>query len=401
MRLSLRIAGAVLGALALAPGLASAQGTLTVYCTVQEEWCRPMMAGFERATGIRVSMTRRSSGEQLTQIRAEASNPRGDVWWGGTGDPHLQAAEEGLTQEYRSPMLSQLHPWAVRQAEQSGFRTVGIYAGALGYSYNVTELNRRRIAAPRCWSDLLRPEFRGEVQVADPNTSGTAYTMLATLVQLMGEEPGFEFLRSLHRNINQYTRSGAAPARAAATGESLVGITFLHDAVTQRVNGAPVQIVAPCEGTGYEIGSMSIIRGARNLENARRFYDWALSAEAQAIGAEAKAYQLPSNRDAPIPPEAPRFATDGDFNPRFAAMIGAVAAAMQAYGDAIADGRLSDEEVAQLRPLVEQLRARADRALSQEQGVKLIDYDFARWGAAAERTRLLQRWEREVRAARR
>ncbi|WP_372616944.1 ABC transporter substrate-binding protein [Falsiroseomonas sp.] len=336
-----RLFGALFaGALtATLPGAASAQGNLTVYCSVQEEWCRPMMAAFERATGIRVAMTRKSSGETLTQIRAESANPRGDVWWGGTGDPHMQAGQENLTVEYRSPNLAQLHPWAVRQAEQTGFRTVGIYAGALGYSYNTTELARRRIAAPRCWADLAKPEFRGEVQVADPNTSGTAYTMLATLVQVMGEEPAFEYLRALHRNINQYTRSGAAPARAAATGESLVGITFLHDAVTQRVNGAPVELVGPCEGTGYEIGSMSIIRGARNMEQARRFFDWALTAEAQALGAEAKAYQLPSNRNAPIPPQAPRF-----------------------------------------------------------ENVPLIDYDFARWGRAEERNRIIQRWEREVRA---
>ncbi|WP_137181160.1 ABC transporter substrate-binding protein [Roseomonas sp. AR75] len=341
MKAPRRLFGAMLaGALAaLLPGAASAQGQLTVYCSVQEEWCRPMMAAFERATGIRVSMTRRSSGETMTQIRAEAQNPRGDVWWGGTGDPHMQAAQENLTVEYRSPMLSQLHDWAVRQAEQTGFRTVGIYAGALGYSYNVPELNRRRIAAPRCWADLIKPEFRGEVQMADPNTSGTAYTMLATLVQIMGEDPAFTYLRALHRNINQYTRSGAAPARAAATGETLVGITFLHDAVTQKVNGAPVELVAPCEGTGYEIGSMSIIRGARNMEQARRFYDWALTAEAQALAEQAKAYQLPSNRNAPIPPQAPRF-----------------------------------------------------------ENIRLIDYDFARWGNAETRTALLTRWEREVRA---
>ncbi len=324
---------------AVAPGTVRAQGSLTVYCSVQEEWCRPMMAAFERATGVSVAMTRKSSGETLTQIRAEASNPRGDVWWGGTGDPHLQAAQENLTEEYHSPRLAELQPWAVRQAEQARHRTVGIYAGALGYSYNTRELERRRIAAPRCWSDLIKPEFRDEIQVADPNTSGTSYTMLATIVQLMGEEPAFTYLRALHRNVNQYTRSGAAPARAVATGETLVGITFLHDAVTQKVNGAPVAIVAPCEGTGYEIGSMSIIRGARNMENARRFYDWALSPEAQAIGAQAHSYQLPSNRAAPIPPEAPRF-----------------------------------------------------------EDVRLIDYDFARWGNAEVRTRLLQRWDREVRA---
>jgi iron(III) transport system substrate-binding protein len=336
-----RLIGAIFaGLLATAtPDVARAQGNLTVYCSVQEEWCRPMMAAFERATGIRVAMTRRSSGETMTQIRAESSNPRGDIWWGGTGDPHMQAAQENLTVEYRSPLLDQLHDWAVRQAQQTNFRTVGIYAGALGYSYNTNELARRRVAAPRCWSDLTSNAFRGEVQVADPNTSGTAYTMLATLVQVMGEDPAFQYLRALHRNVNQYTRSGAAPARAVATGETLVGITFLHDAVTQKISGAPVEIVAPCEGTGYEIGSMSIIRGARNLDNARRFYDWALTPEAQAIATQAQSYQLPSNRNAPIPPQAPRF-----------------------------------------------------------ENIRMIDYDFARWGSAEERTRLITRWEREVRA---
>ena len=106
--------------------------------------------------------------------------------------------------------------------------------------------------------------------------------MLATFVQLMGEDKAFDFLKALHKNVNQYTKSGAAPARAAATGESLVGITFQHDAVVQAVSGAPVKIVSPCEGTGYEIGSMSIIKGAKNMENAKKWYDWALSAEAQA-----------------------------------------------------------------------------------------------------------------------
>jgi len=331
-------------ALAFAPLMlfaapATAQGELVVYCTVQEEWCRPMVAAFERTTGIKVAMTRKSSGEFYAQIKAEAANPRGDVWWGGTGDPHLQAAEEGLTEEYRSPMLSQLQDWAVRQAKQSKFRTVGIYAGALGYSFNTEQLRKKGLAEPRCWSDLLQPGFKEEVQVADPNSSGTSYTMLATMVQLMGEPKAFDYLKALHRNINQYTKSGAAPARAAATGESTVGITFLHDAVTQAVGGAPIKVVAPCEGTGYEIGSMSLIKGGKNPVNARRWFDWALTIEAQAIGASAKAYQVPSNKAAPVPPQAPK---------------------------------LSD--------------------------IKLIDYDFAKYGSSAERTRLLAKWDAEVKS---
>ncbi len=319
---------------------AAAQGEVTVYCSVQEEWCRPMMQAFERSTGIKVAMTRKSSGETYAQIKAESANPRGDVWWGGTGDPHLQAAEENLSEPYKSPMLDKLLPWARKQAEQSGFKTVGIYAGALGYSYNTQQLTRRNLAVPKCWADLAKPEYRDEVQVADPNSSGTAYTKVATLVQLMGEDKAFAFMREMHRNVNQYTRSGAAPARAAATGESLIGITFLHDAVTMAVTGAPVAIVAPCEGTGYEIGSMSIIKGGRNLANAKRFYDWALTPEAQAIAVEAKSYQVPSNTESVVPPQSPKLAD-----------------------------------------------------------IKLIDYDFAKYGSSAERTRLLARWDAEIRNA--
>ena len=330
---------AIVPALALATPLSAlAQGEVVVYCTVQEEWCRPMVAAFEKATGIKVLMTRKSSGEFYAQIKAEAANPRGDIWWGGTGDPHLQAAEEGLTEPYKSPRMAELQDWAVRQWEASKGRTVGVYAGALGYSYNTPQLAKKGIPEPKCWADLTKPAFKDEVQVANPNSSGTSYTMLATFVQLWGEEKAFDFLKALHRNINQYTKSGAAPARAAATGESLVGITFQHDAVVQKVNGAPVTIVSPCEGTGYEIGSMSIIKGAKNMENAKKWYDWALSPEAQNVGPSAKvSYQVPSNKNASAPPGSPN--------------------------------------------------------LSE---IKLINYDFAKYGSSAERTRLLKRWDTEV-----
>jgi iron(III) transport system substrate-binding protein len=325
-------------ALALvAPGYAMAQGNLVLYCTPQEEWCRAMVTAFERKTGIKVAMTRKSSGENYAQVKAEASNPRGDIWWGGTGDPHLQAAEEGLLEEYRSPLLKDLYPWAVRQAEQAKYRTVGVYAGLLGFGFNTELLARKKLPEPKCWSDLLSDKLRDEVQVADPNSSGTAYTLLATIVQLHGEDKGFDFLKRLHRNINQYTKSGAAPAKAASSGETLIGITFMHDLVTFAVGGAPIKVVAPCEGTGYEVGSMSIIKGGKNPQQARIWYDWALTPEAQAIGAEAKSFQVPSNKNAKVPPQAPR--------------------------------------------------------LDQ---TKVIDYDFAKYGSSAERGRLLKKWDDEV-----
>ncbi|MGE0237578.1 MAG: extracellular solute-binding protein, partial [Parvibaculaceae bacterium] len=141
---------AVFTAVALS-GAARADGNLTVYCSVQEEWCQLMVNEFQKATGITVAMTRKSSGETYAQVKAEAANPKGDIWWGGTGDPHLQAAEEGLTEAYDSPMLTKLHDWAVKQHETAQKRTVGIYLGALGFGYNTDLLEEKKLTAPKCW----------------------------------------------------------------------------------------------------------------------------------------------------------------------------------------------------------------------------------------------------------
>jgi iron(III) transport system substrate-binding protein len=322
------------------PSAARAQGSLTVYCSVLGEWCEIMRAEFERATGIKALITVKSTGETFAQIRAEAGNPRADIWWGGTSDPHLEAAELGLTEEYRSPSLAKLHPWALKQAIQSNHRTVGIYAGTLGLVWNTEQLAKKKLAAPRCWADMLRPEYRDEVQMAHPATSGTSYIILATLVQLQGEEPAFDYFRKLHRNINQYPRSGAAPMRNTASGETTLSLTWMFAAVAETNAGFPVTAVAPCEGSGYEIGSMSIIKGGKNPDNARKWYEFALTPQAQATGVRAKSFQIPSNVDAPLPPGTPRL-----------------------------------------------------------EDVKLIDYDFARFGSSTERKRLLDRWEKEVASA--
>lgn len=322
------------------PSPALAAGSLNLICSADVVICELMKDRFEKDTDIQVNMVRLSSGETYAKIRAEARNPKTDIWWAGTGDPHLQAASEGLTQEYKSPLLDQLHDWARKQSESAGFRTVGVYAGALGWGYNTDIFAKKGLKEPKCWADLLDATYKGEIQIANPNSSGTAYTALASLVQIMGEDQALDYLKKLNANISQYTKSGSAPVKAAARGETAIGIVFLHDAVSQKVEGFPIKIVAPCEGTGYEIGSMSIIKGARNLDNARKWYDWALSPEAQSHMREAKSFQLPSNKNAAVPPEAPKFET-----------------------------------------------------------IKLIDYDFGKYGDPTVRKQLLERWDREIGAS--
>ena len=323
--------------LAVLSAAAGAADQINVICSVQAEWCNMVSTVYARTTGTRVNMSLKGSGEALAQLIAERENPKTDVWFGGTGDPHLQAAEQGLTVEYRSPSLAQLHEWAQQQARQSGYKTVGIYSGPLGFGYNPELLAKKKLAVPKTWGDLIKPEYQGEIQVANPASSGTAYTMIATLVQLMGEDRAFDYLKALHRNVSQYARSGTGPIKAVARGETAVSISFVHDGPGEKMQGYPVETITPADGTGAEIGSMSIVRGARNLEAAKKFYDWALTPAAQEMAAAAKSFQLPSNMAARVDPRVPDF-----------------------------------------------------------KKIKLIPYDYAKYGASAERRRLIARWEKDV-----
>jgi iron(III) transport system substrate-binding protein len=324
---------------AFVPAMAVAQeaGQVNILCSVQAEWCNMIQTVFTKTTGIKVNMSLKGSGEALAQLIAEKANPKTDLWFGGTGDPHLQAAEMGLSLEYKSAALPQLHAWAQQQAAQSGHRTVGIYSGPLGFGYNSELIAKKKLPIPKTWNDLLNPAFKGEIQVANPASSGTAYTMIATLVQLMGEEKAFDYMKGLHKNIATYTRSGTGPIKAAARGETTVSISFVHDGPGEKMQGFPVETITPSDGTGAEIGSMSIIKGARNEAQAKKFYEWALTPGAQQFGAAAKQFQLPSNKATPIDPRVPDF-----------------------------------------------------------KKIKFINYDYAKYGASAERKRLITRWEKEV-----
>jgi iron(III) transport system substrate-binding protein len=319
------------------PARAQDAGQLNVICSVQAEWCNMIQTVYARTTGVKVNMSLKGSGEALAQLIAERANPKTDVWFGGTGDPHLQAAEQGLSLEYKSPSLPQLHTWAQQQAQQSGYKTVGIYSGPLGFGYNTELVAKKKMPVPQSWADLLKPVYKGEIQVANPASSGTAYTMVATLVQLMGEEKAFDYMKQLHKNIATYTRSGTGPIKAVARGETTVSISFVHDGPGEAMQGFPVATVTPTEGTGAEIGSMTIIKGARNLENAKKFYEWALTGPAQEMAAATKQFQLPSSKAAKVDPRVPDF-----------------------------------------------------------KKIKFINYDYAKYGASAERRRLISRWEKDV-----
>lgn len=277
-----------------ADGEAEASTELNLLCTPQIEWCEGMKAEFEKVyPDITVNFVRMSSGESLTRLRNEKDNPQFDIWWGGPVDSFIAAAQEGLLEAYESPnaanitnpdlMLDPDNYWA------------GIYVGSLGFATNQNWLDENPgVEAPTSWADLLKPEFAGQVMVAHPSSSGTSYTSLCTILQLEGEEAGWDYLTDYAGQVLQFTKSGSAPARFVGQGEAAVGIVFSHDIVAQIENGLPLVLSFPEEGTGYEIGGMGIIAGAAHPDAAQKWYDWALDPATQELGPKYAAYQAPT-----------------------------------------------------------------------------------------------------------
>ncbi|MBK8020976.1 MAG: ABC transporter substrate-binding protein [Chloroflexi bacterium] len=296
------------------------EDTLTVLCTPQEDWCVAMTQAFQEETGIATSYVRLSSGESLARIRATADNPDFSVWWGGPADAFIAGNEEGLLEAYESPNAELIDP-AYLGADNSW---AGVYVGALGFCSNVELLEELGLEAPNSWEDLLDPALGGNVAMAHPATSGTAFTAFWTMVTLKADEleaaaagtgyddsgaptqeaidSAFEYFTALHQNILQYTRSGSAPGRMAGTGEVAVAIIFSHDCVKLQVEGFEGIVVNtfPEEGTGYEIGGMAIIKNAPEPESARMWFDWALTADAQAIAQTVNSLQLSTNPETPV-----------------------------------------------------------------------------------------------------
>lgn len=321
-------------------GAASAQdapsGELRVLCTPEEPFCVAMVDAFQAETGIPTSYVRMSSGEALARLRAESAAPEFDVWWGGPADGQVAAGAEGLIEPYISPNAAVI---ADGQKAADGTWT-GVYVGALGLCVNTAVLEELGAEVPDAWDDLLDPALQGNVAVAHPASSGTAYTTFYTqVIRLGGEDEGLAYMAALHPNILQYTTSGSAPGQMAGRGEIAVAIIFSHDCVKNINEGFTDLVVSfPTDGTGYEVAGVSLVANAQYPDNAKAWIDWSLTAAAQEIGPTVGAFQLPTNPDAAV----------------------------------------SEQSV----------------DLSQ---VALVDYDFQAAGEA--RTRLTQRFEDEVAAA--
>jgi iron(III) transport system substrate-binding protein len=266
----------VLFALFLAAGMVMAQNTVSAYTTLEEPLAKALFEQFQKETNITVNFVRLSGGEAVARMEAEAANPQAAIWVGGVGLDHITAKSKNLTTPYQSRFAANTR--AEFRDPQNFW--IGLYVGPLTFVTNLDRAKALGLTPPKSWADLLKPEYKGQIRMANPNISGTAYNVITTIRTLNNgnEAAAFEYLKKLDANVDQYARSGSAPGKSVATGESPIALGYAHDQVKLKAEGANVEINAPSEGTGYELASMSLIRGNRaDQVNARRLYDWILS----------------------------------------------------------------------------------------------------------------------------
>ncbi|HOO33308.1 MAG TPA: ABC transporter substrate-binding protein [Thermotogota bacterium] len=265
------------------------------YTTFEEPLAKELFDKFEEETGIKVEWVRLSTGEATARLEAERENPQASIWAGGVGLGHIEAKQKGLTTPYKSPMLKNT-PAEYIDPE---FYWAGLYIGPIAFATNIERAEELGLEAPQGWFDIIDSKYAKLVRVANPNTSGTAYNVITTLLDIFqgDEELTFMFLKHLDNSIEQYTKSGSAGGKSCAIGEIPFAIGYAHDLVRLQANGAPIEITVPEEGTGFEIASMSLIKDGPEPVNAKKLYNWLLQEDAQKIFASW--YVVPVSDTAP------------------------------------------------------------------------------------------------------
>lgn len=263
---------------------------LTIYSAVFDDETQAICERFQEETGIQTDCVVLGGGEILARIQAEKDNSTASVWFGGPADPFITAKEEGLLLQYESPNAASIED---KYKDADNYWT-GIYIGYVGFVSNNERLEELGIEAPQSWQDLLQPELEGEIMLASPAASSTGYVILASVLQLVGIDDGFEYMQNLDANVLQYTERGSGCIASVISGEVAVGICFCHDAIMNQMEGYEdlLEVTVPSEGTGYETGAMAILADGPDQEAAKIFYDWALTADCQNMFKDYGAYQF-------------------------------------------------------------------------------------------------------------
>lgn len=281
-----RFFGAVLGfgvALALAgPADAQTRTKLTLYTAVENDQLVPFKQAIEAAVPeVEVVWVRDSTGVITARFLAEKDNPRADMVFGQAVTALILFEKMGLLEPYKPAGVDALKP--VFRDSDGPYSWTGMDAYLGVVCFNTVEAAKVNVAIPKSWKDMLNPALKGKLVMPHPASSGTGYLMVGAWLQTMGEAEGWKFMDALHENIALYTHSGSAPCVQAAKGERVAGIALDMRGASEKTKGAPLEVVIPAEGTGWEMEASAIVKGTKNLALAKKVADWTATKGANEI----------------------------------------------------------------------------------------------------------------------
>jgi iron(III) transport system substrate-binding protein len=253
-------------------------GEITVYTALEDEQVTEYLAVFNAEyPDITVNVVRESTGVITARLLAEKDNAQADAVWGTAASSMMILDDQGMLEAYAPQGVERILP--TFKSDKSVPTWVGIDAWETAFIVNTTELDKLGLSVSdiKSYDDLLRPELRDHIVMSNPNSSGTGFLTVAGVLQLRGEDAGWDYLTKLHENVNQYVHSGSKPAKMAAAGECVVGVSFGYAGISQKANGAPVEVVFPAEGSGWDMEANALMKKDAINPAALTFLDWAIS----------------------------------------------------------------------------------------------------------------------------
>lgn len=274
------VVAATVSVVAATPATAATE--LLVYTAVEADELQMFKEAFEKEyPDVDVQWVRDSTGIMTSKLLAEKDNPRADIVWGLAATSLMLLEQEGYFQPYAPKGVENLKKSFVDAANPPIW--VGQRAWIASVCYNTIEAKNKGLPKPSSWMDLTKPVYKGHVVMPNPNSSGTGFLDVSSWLQIWGEEKGWQFMDKLHDNIAWYTHSGSKPCRQAGAGEIPIGVSFAYRGAQVKQKGAPVDVIAPEEGVGWDMEAFAIVKGTKKLDAAKKLADWSVSKTANEI----------------------------------------------------------------------------------------------------------------------
>lgn len=271
----IRLVVLVFCCLMLAPCAGAAAEEIVVYTALEDDEIPKYLEVFKKEhPGIVVKVVRDSTGIVTAKLLAEKANPQADVVWGTAATSLLLCKEAGMLEPFAPKGLEKVKPIMRDPANPPSW--VGIKAWETGFCVNTIEAQALKLPIPESFADLTQPVYKGHVTMPNPASSGTGFLTVSAILQMMGEEKGWQYLDRLHANIARYTHSGSKPCKMAGAGEVPIGISFAYRGFMQKQKGEPVRTVFPKEGSGWDVEANALVKKAAIKPAAKVFLDWAI-----------------------------------------------------------------------------------------------------------------------------